>query len=136
MLAEVSDRYLTDADKFIFYCHDGKEGQYAVTLSVAEVITEYRASITEKSSEGDASSLVIRTHVAFDGTVGDVTDIDNGYVYEVAIPKTLLGVEDMLAFRFRLISRDSANGKTVQEDPYPSAGLKDTSGWAKAKLVP
>ncbi|MGN1472643.1 MAG: hypothetical protein ACI4WZ_01100 [Eubacteriales bacterium] len=136
LLAEVSDRYLTDADKFIFYCHDGKEGQYAVTLSVAEVITEYRASITEKASEVDASSLGIRTHVAFDGTVGDVTDIDNGYIYEVAIPKTLLGVEDMLAFRFRLISRDSANGKTVQEDPYPSAGLKDTSGWAKAKLVP
>lgn len=137
LLAEVSDRYLTETDKFVFYLHDGKEGVYTVTLSVSGVETEYRASTAGKSSAVDAAELGIRTNVAFDGTIGDVYDTDNGYVYELSVPKSLLTLsDDTLAFRFRLVSRDSSSGKTIQEEPYSSGNLKDTSEWAHAVLMP
>ncbi|MBQ7010669.1 MAG: exo-alpha-sialidase [Clostridia bacterium] len=135
-LGERLDNYVTDKDKAVVYIHDGNTGYYQMTLTNDNIAVEYRKSVSSDNEDKDAAALGIKYNVAVDGQINDIlSDNDNGIVYEIAFPKSLIEIKDNeINYRVKLVNRDTEKGKTITEDSNPSAGLKDTKGWAKATL--
>ncbi|MBE6640684.1 MAG: exo-alpha-sialidase [Ruminococcaceae bacterium] len=136
LLGERLDYFVTDNDKLVVYFHDGKTGQYMMTLTNDDIKVERRESIEGKNVEVSAEELGIKYHVAVDGLANDIlSDMDNGIVYELAFPKSLIDIKDgEIAYRVKLVNRDSSNGKTNTEDSNKNAGMNNTDGWSKADL--
>ena len=134
VLGERLDYYITDHDKLVVYFHDGNTGYYMMTFTNDGLTAEYKKDAKASVETLDAEALGIKYHIAVDGQINDIMgDIDNGVVYELAFPRTLLN-GDKLAYRFKLINRDSANGKSLTEDSHSAAGMNNTDNWGKVNL--
>ncbi len=137
LLAERLDRQITSDDGMIFYLSDGSaDGFYRVTVG-NEGITEFVYK-SENAAQGEPVDFVasgVKTAVYVDGTVNDRAKIDNGVIYELAIPKTLLKEEGRLQLIFDLVNSDREGDKPVTDMSNPEANFRKKENWFVAAFA-
>ncbi len=134
ILAERLDKYITDADAMEFYLDSGKESFYKFTIGnegISQMIYKKKAASSEKV-EMIPSESGVKCHVYIDGTVNERKDMDNGIIYEISIPKALLGSNDSLRFLFNLINCDDAGEKIMIDYANSDTAVRNKEEWFRA----
>lgn len=75
----------------------------------------------------------VAVNVAVLGTLNDNTDTDEGALYEISIPKSVLGLADADAFVVSLALSNTDDGNTVQ-DTMTNIKTHSTENWPAVKL--
>jgi hypothetical protein len=119
------DEVLTSSDKVLINVGaDG--GYYRIVLNTAGVdYIEYKGN----RISADGVRCVAKTF----GTVGVSTDKDEGIVYELSVPKKLLGLTDKASFAVLPVLNNS-DGGTVVTDTLTNASLTQQTRWPKVVL--
>ena len=135
ILGERLDNYITGKDQLWFYVHDGNGGQYSIVASNTGITAKHQESGKSATKMLDAEKEGIEFRITTSGTENDETDTDQGVVYEFAIPKKLLTIQDgAMFFRAIMVNVDKTGGRANMDDSNPSAKLTSTAEWAKAVL--
>ncbi len=131
LLGERLDKQLTSDDGIIFYLSDGSaSGFYRVAVG-NEGITEfvYKASNSAQAEAVDFAAEGVKAAVYVDGTVGDRATFDNGVIYELAIPRSLLKEEGRLQLIFDLVNSDREGDKPETDMSNPDATFRKKDNW-------
>ncbi len=134
LLAERLDRQVTGDDTIIFYLDDGSEtGYYRMTVGNEGILSmDYKAKNSAQAEDVDVAAQGIRAAVWVDGTVDDRIGIDNGVIYEIAVPRTLLKGDGQLRFLFDLVNCDRKGAESETEAAQPDASFRDKDIWFRA----
>ncbi len=119
------DEVLTSGDK-VFINIGADDGYYCITLN-----TEGLGSIEYKSSKLSADNISCVTKVF--GTVGVNSDKDEGIVYELSVPKALLGLEGKTSFAVLPVLNNSDGGSAIA-DTITNASTDMQSRWPSVVL--
>jgi hypothetical protein len=123
------DDYLTDGDTVTLDIGVDKMKFYRVTVGfdgIREISCIDGGVITSLPVEGDASITPF-------GTLNDNSDIDKGAVYEIVLPKALLGIAGKSSVKL-CPSLANMDGKGVVCDTLTGVGAFVTSTWPSAVL--
>ncbi len=136
ILAERLDKILMSADAMEFYLDSGDESFYRITVGnegITEIIYKEKPTSGEKT-EIDPAEAGIRCYVYVDGTVDDRKDMDNGVIYELAIPKKLLKCDDTFRLCYDLLNSDDQREEAVSDLPKTTINTRVKETWFIAEL--
>ena len=128
-LIEVSEGYLS-ADDYVTVMMSQADASGTVGTGALRIKAGPAGVISTEKYVGVwyTSGLGATVASAYDGTIGYSYDTDNGYIVEIAVPRTSFDVTDgRMLVNFAMSSNDYA-GQFVGEDSI-SANDKSTSGW-------
>lgn len=128
-LIEVSEGYLS-ADDYVTVMMSQADASGTVGNGALRIKAGPAGVISTEKYVGvwGTSGLGATVASAYDGTIGYSYDTDNGYIVEIAVPRTSFDVTDgRMLVNFAMSSNDYA-GQFVGEDSI-SANDKSTSGW-------
>ena len=128
-LIEVSEGYLS-ADDYVTVMMSQADASGTVGTGALRIKAGPAGVISTEKYVGvwNTSGLGATVASAYDGTIGYSYDTDNGYIVEIAVPRTSFDVTDgRMLVNFAMSSNDYA-GQFVGEDSI-SANDKSTSGW-------
>ena len=124
------DDYINEKDAAIVAVAAGDTGYYQIVLDLSGIqsIDYYEnGKLKQSLSGGEAVVKVL-------GTSGDNTDLDEGVVTEVSIPKSLLGLTGKDRFSVRLaLSNDDGTG-TIVSDTFTGVSTLSSSLWPAVVL--
>ena len=124
------DDYINEKDAAIVAVAAGDTGYYQIILDLSGIqsIDYYEnGKLKQSLSGGEAVVKVL-------GTTGDNTDLDEGVVTEVSIPKSLLGLTGEDRFSVRLaLSNDDGTG-TIVSDTFTGVSALSSSLWPAVVL--
>ncbi len=133
LLAERLDNQLTEEDAVIFYLSDGSEsGYYIVEVGPGGIKKAVYKEANAAEEQEIPSPSCITASVYVDGDMTDRTKTDNGAVYEVAVPRTLLKENGQLRFLFDLVNCDREGEKPLNEAAHPDATFRKKDNWFTA----
>ena len=119
------DEVLTGEDK-VFINIGADNGYYSISLNTAGLDSvEYNSSKLSKEN--------ITCVAKVSGTVGTNTDKDEGIVYEVSVPKSLLGLAGETSFTV-LPMLDNSDGDAVITDTLTNSGISNQARWPSVEL--
>lgn len=124
------DGYLTDGDTVTVCIADGKTSDYRITV-------DSRGNVTGVHVENAVAkeTFAAKAAVTVLGTENDNSNTDAGVLYEVAVPKALLGLDgaDEMQVRLELKNRD-AKDEAVITDSFTGVSYFATGLWPIVKL--
>ena len=91
------------------------------------------AAITKIGTTSETVAADLKAAVKVFGTVDDTTDTDEGAVFEIAVPKSLVGLvgKDSYAVRPMLANMDTG---TAKMDTLTGATTNETARWPSVVL--
>ena len=119
------DDVLTEKDKAVIYI-GADEGYYRIILN-----TDGLEALEYKSSKLSTDGVACITKIF--GTVGVNSDTDDGIVYELSIPKPLIGLEGKASFA-ALPLLNNSDGGSVITDTLTNASITQQSRWPTVVL--
>ena len=119
------DKVLTDDDRAVIYI-GADSGCYGITLGADGL-----RSVEYMSNKLSTANVSCVTKVL--GTVGDTSDEDEGIVYELSIPKALLGLEAKTSFTV-LPALDNCDGGDIVNDTLTNVTLDQATRWPSVVL--
>ncbi len=136
LLAERLDKQITGDDAISIYIDDGTEsGYFRMTVGNEGIVSmDHKPKNSVQGEPVDLAAEGVRATVWVDGTVDSDTDEDNGVIYEIALPRTLLKVEGNLRFIFDLVNCDKAGDIALTEAAQPDASFRNKSNWFTASF--
>ena len=104
---------------------------YTITVATNGMVTchAYASGSLLRTVEGATAQVAVL------GTLNDNSDIDEGALYEVSIPKSVLGLENAEQFVVALALSNTDTGNTVQ-DTMTNLQTKTTTNWPVVRLDP
>ena len=131
-LMEVSEAHLSSGDYVKVIMSQTDQSGAVCDGAIRIKIRPFGTVTTEKYSDSrwQYSGMGLTIASAYDGTVDEHGDTDNGYIVEVAVSRTLFNATDgHMLVNFALSSND-ADGARIGEDSI-STNDKSTSRWIK-----
>ena len=129
LLSERIDRYIMDGDELSVAFYGVNGDHYIVNMSNSGYNVTTRNKENKKESPIDHEALGIKAYAAIDGTPDSILDMDNGIVYEVAIPRELVENNGDIFYRVRMTNEDAKD--THKEDSSPNARRNGSLPWQR-----
>lgn len=126
-LFEHLDYYLSSKDNFVFSVKGKNDEIYKIYADVTGV-TKFEKSLGKSTNILELPAFAVKVW----GTVDDVSDIDEGYALEVAIPKSYFKDADTLRVFIRMNGTDGA--KTYSWDGFNGLTESKTETWHMIRL--
>ena len=125
------DDYMVPRDYVSASIGVGENEYYTVTMATSGAISchHYLSGAMQNPVEGAQGKMTAL------GTVGDNSDTDEGALYEISIPKFVLGLENADEFSVVLSLSNTDDGNTVL-DTMTGIETKNTSNWPIVRLDP
>ncbi len=131
ILIDRLDSYLSDKDTFSLFVSDKKGEYYSISVG-CEGIEKISRMSGGKFTSIDAGKLQFASFIG--GTLNYDKDTDQGYVIELAIPKSMLDLSSRY-IGINLAMANSDKGKSSQKDDLTPTKMSNTDSWIRVFVL-